>query len=1318
VLKRRHFIAVAVSLSALFLVAPPDAWRSVTRHANAVSAQGQSSPDAREAAYRANNLGVALLEQFKHAEGAAEFRRALKLDPQLALAHINLAVALYNVPDADASARAAASALALAPGAPQALYIQALIARSRNQTDEAVAAFRRVLEVDPRDTGANVNLGQLHAQRRDYAEAERAFRAALDSEPYNTTALYGLANVLLRSDRREAGQQLLRQFQALRQSGAGTSIGTNYLEQGRYAEAVTSTGAEAGLVERRTPDVTFNDATPSVLPAVTTVQPAATATGRTPRAATSAPATATPRAAATTMPRAAPTSARAARPRARQEAAPRAGGNLSADGLHNLDPLVARLGGGATLFDFDGDGDLDLFEVAPAAQKLYRNDGGKFVDVTTGAGALASKASGVGVAAVAGDYDNDARPDLFVLREGRVALYRNDGAGKFSDATAAAGIAPYPYLSVSAAFADVDHDGDLDIFIAGFTDFAGLTIPPRQLLNPGEPDAKRLDTLSPAPNRLLRNNGNGTFADITAAAKVVGGASNAVAVVPTDYDNRRDVDLLVVNYAGAPALYRNLRDGTFRDVAREVGLEARGRYLCAAAGDVNKDGYTDFFFGAGDAAGTFALSDGRGRFKMATAPAATESATVAQFLDYDNDGLLDLLAVTPAGARLWRNLGDGEWPEVTARSIAQAFRRDAPTDQAEWPQRVLASGDADGDGDTDIILRDAAGNLRFGRNDGGNRQRSLGVRLAGRVSNRGGVESKVEMRAGSLWQKLEVYAAAPQPAPADLVFGLGRRERADAVRVLWPSGTVQSETEFPASSGSVVGETTKAAPRPNSTAATAANATLTVTELDRKPSSCPYLFAWNGERFEFVTDFMGGGELGYWVAPGVRAAPDPDEYVRIPGDRLKPRDGRYELRVTNELEEVLFMDKLQLLAVAHPAGVEVHPGEGLGSPLAAKFQLFATRAARPPRAALDEHGHDVRARIAQLDRTYPDDFPLERIRGYAGEHSLTLDLEDRDEGGGMDERDEGGGMRDEQSGEGASRRGERKSRRLNPRAFIPHPSSLIPSSERTRLLLTGWTDYAFSSDNVAAAQRGLKLRPPALQVRDARGRWRTVVESIGVPVGRPQTIVVDLTGKFLSRRREVRIVTNMRIYWDQILVDSSGAASPSSAQVTRLDAVRADLRWRGFSAQTSPDGREPYLYDYARVSHASPWKVFTGRYTREGDVRELVGDGDDMFVVSRPGDELSLSFDAAALAPLAPGWTRTFLLYTDGYSKEMDINSASPEQVAPLPFRRMKEYPYGWPQVYPQTPAHLDYLERYNTRVVAAPMPQLMGKGERGKGER
>jgi hypothetical protein len=254
------------------------------------------------------------------------------------------------------------------------------------------------------------------------------------------------------------------------------------------------------------------------------------------------------------------------------------------------------------------------------------------------------------------------------------------------------------------------------------------------------------------------------------------------------------------------------------------------------------------------------------------------------------------------------------------------------------------------------------------------------------------------------------------------------------------------------------------------------------------------------------------------------------------------------------------------------------------------------------------------------------------------------------------------------------------------------------------LLLTGWTDYAFSSDNVAAHQAGLTLEPPSLQVRDARGGWRTALTEIGIPVGRPQTVVVALDDAWLAYSREVRIVTSMRVYWDQIRVATAAHAAP---RLTRLDPVVARLRWRGFSAEVSPDGKEPYQYDYDRVSPLSPWKLMPGRYTREGDVRELLREADDLFVVSRPGDGVSLSFDARALSPLPEGWTRTFLLHSVGYSKEMDRNSASPDQAWPLPFRSMTRYPYAAPEAYPDTPRHREYLSRWNTRIVGRSVPPI-----------
>ena len=230
----------------------------------------QTSPASREDAYRANNIGVALLEQFKHKEAVEAFRSALKIDPKLNLARINLSIALFNVPDLPAAQREAQNAAALSPEVPQPYYILGLIAKLQSKPEEALTAFQRVLKVDPHDVGANINVGQLYSQQRKYPEAIAAFRLALAAEPYNATALYNLGQALMRAGQREQGQEATERFKQLRERGSATTLGPNYLEQGRYAEAIASTGAEPDLVDRTIPAVTFTAATafpPSESPA-------------------------------------------------------------------------------------------------------------------------------------------------------------------------------------------------------------------------------------------------------------------------------------------------------------------------------------------------------------------------------------------------------------------------------------------------------------------------------------------------------------------------------------------------------------------------------------------------------------------------------------------------------------------------------------------------------------------------------------------------------------------------------------------------------------------------------------------------------------------------------------------------------------------------------------------------------------------------------------------------------------------------------------------------------------------------------------------
>ncbi len=1088
--------------------------------------------DVRERAWQANNLGVAYLEQFNHAKAAAQFEAALAVDGTFTPARVNLAIARFYEPDLAAAMKAATAASASPAAPPHADFVLGLIARNENREDDALAAFRRVLEADPDDVASLVNLGQLQLQRREYAAAVPVFARAVELEPYNVSALYNLAVAQTRAGQREQGAVTTAKFQALRETGYGTTYSNTYLEQGRYAEAILSTGAEPDVVPAEAPPLTY--ARPTADPGF--------ASGR-----------------------------------------------------------VQAVGAG----DLDRDGHSEVIVVSEAGLDIYGSALGVAPRRLRPASWPVSPALDVRGIVVA-DEDNDGKADLLLHGRGGVAVWRQKagsagGALDFEDVTTATGITTT--LDVrTAALVDLDHDGDTDVVIGGATREAGAA----------------------APLAAWRNNGDGTFADITASALPEQAPLVATAIVATDVDLRRDIDLLVLGGDGRLRLWRNMRDASFREVGETFGLASLPAARAVAVGDFNKDGFPDVAISVRDGEGVIAEGSARNRFTARAVAAMPRDAVTAQAADIDNDGLLDVVALTAEGVRLARQGAAGAFEDVTASAAVSAG--DGRTRPAAT-HTALVLLDADRSGSLDILaLRGGATALHLAAGP------STGFRVAltAQVSNRSGIGSKVEMRAGSLWQKVETSASSPAAAPADIIFGLGARTSIDVVRVLWPAGIVQAEP--------IGADTMKAR-------------ALDVVELDRKPSSCPYIYTWNGDRFEFVTDFLGGGEMGYQVTPGVYSTPDPEEFVRIRGDQLRARDGRFELRVTNELEETLFLDHLSLVAVDHPAGTDVFPREGLVSAPVPGLRIETLRDRRAPARVSDASGRDASEAAARTDRAFVDGLPLLPVRGYARPHAMTVDL---------------------------------------------GPST---PAQGAVLLLTGWTDYAFSSDNIAASHAGYALHPPSLQVRNARGEWQTVIEEIGVPVGRPQTVVIDLTDRFLSASREVRIATTMRVYWDQV---EAATRDRRPVVSTRVAASAADLRWRGFSEATSL--QEPLTFDYATVTPHSPWKQMPGRYTREGDVRELLTAVDDRFVVARPGDEVALAFDADALPTLRAGWTRTFLLHGDGFSKEMDINSASPDQAWPLPSHSMTRYPMP-----PSTLDEPSWFTRYNTRVVGRQVPRLAG---------
>ena len=702
---------------------------------------------------------------------------------------------------------------------------------------------------------------------------------------------------------------------------------------------------------------------------------------------------------------------------------------------------------------------------------------------------------------------------------------------------------------------------------------------------------------------LARNHGDGTWSDQTARFPFVAGLALGATTIDAVADGM-GFDL-AVSYADRPGvLYRDRLGGRYEAVPL-AGLPAGSRDL--AAFDVDGDGWTDLVATTSSGAPLVLRNLGRegaleAGFERLAAPASARAPFL--FADLQNRAVADLVAAD----RVHLSTGLGAFA-AAGGTLAAAGQGGAVAG--------LAASDFDLDGRVDLALLQGR-RVRLLRNEARAPGRWLRVSLSGVKSRKLAEGAEVEVKAGPSYQKRR-YDGAP------LHFGLGGREVADAVRITWPNGLIQNETAQPAGRAAAI------------------------REAQRLSGSCPMIFTWDGERFRFLTDVLGVAPLGASAGDGEYFPVDHDEHVVVPDGALAKVDGRYLLRVTEELREVTYLDQLQLLAIDHPADVEVLPNDKFQGPPYPPLRLHGVRERIRPVRAVDSRGADVRERLLARDRRYPDAFARD-FAGRAETHHLELDF-----------------------GEAAA-------------------------DGRALLVLSGWVDWADGSTFLAAAQgEGRALMLPELQVRDASGQWRTVLPDMGIPAGKPKTIAVDLTGKWLSPSREVRIVTNLCVYWDEIFLAPGG--EPGEVRTTALAPVVAELRFRGFSVPAvHPQRRQPETFDYHRLLDDAPWSQTPGLYTRLGEVRELLADVDDRMVVMGSGDELAIELDAAALPPLPPGWRRTLLLRVDGWAKDGDPNTAHSQSVEPLPFHGMSQYPYGAGERFPDSAAHREWRERSLTR--------------------
>lgn len=855
--------------------------------------------------------------------------------------------------------------------------------------------------------------------------------------------------------------------------------------------------------------------------------------------------------------------------------------------------------------DYDVEGNMYVYssyQVAgnPQMNDLFINNSGTFVKVKVQDG-LDHKSTDL--CSGFGDYNNDGYADLFVGTNNGILVYKNNGDETFTQISDLAGLS-YSGEVYKILIADFDQDGDMDFFVSG---------------NNG--------------NKFFRNNGNETFTE-NSAGMGLGSKTGSIEMDFGDWDSDGDLDIITLSPNGRIELLDNNRYSNFTGRSINAGIQNQGYHHTAfVLGDYNNDGHLDILTSGTGENKCLLYKNIEGRdFSLEVKTSGQLSGLLSDikindiaFLDFDNDGYQDILVagengdLSKPGIKLFHNNGKQGYTDASHL---------LPQDPIQVYQIQIA--DFNFDGDDDVFLAGPTG-IRLLRNDGGNLNHFAQIQLIGLSygnsrNNRLGIGAQIEIKAGNLYQLKTVKSPLVK-------FGIGQRRKVDVLRIIWPNGVPET------------------IPDPTQEAK--------IVEQELLKGSCPFLFTWDGEKYEFLKDMLWRSALGMPLAvkngDTTFAFSGPSkEYLLIPGNKLKVKNGVYPLKITEELWETVYMDQIKLIAIDHPDSVNVYVDERFLPPPYPDKKIYQVARAFLPVSAVDDRGNNLLPELEAYDFNYVSNFSLGKYQGLAKEHDLILDLGSRAE-----------------------------------------------NDKKLHLFLRGWVMPTDASINASFTQsQHYKISPPALQVMNKAGEWQTVIKDMGYPMGRDKMVIADLSNKFLvPNDRRIRIVTNMQIYWDHIFFAIGEINTPVKTYETKM--VKAELNYHGYSDTYRKQGPfGPFWLDYYTVSAGQKWRDLTGYYTRYGDVIPLLKNADDQYIIANSGDEVSIEFDAMSLPETARGWTRDFLIYSEGWVKDGDLNTVHGQTVEPLPFHNMPSYPYGKGFSYPKGKTFKAYMDTYNTRKI------------------